>query len=183
MPDKCIKCDISIFSNNVFGKGNTSSDIVFIGEAPGYHENKHRKPFVGDAGKVLTEILDLCGFNRDDVFITNAVKCRPEHNRTPDNVEIQNCRLHLIKEVFEINPKIVVLLGTVALRGLCGIYEDINFKKVRNKWFTFKGMKCILVYHPAYILRNLDKTDEYVEVFKMITEEYRKIHQLHIVKY
>ena len=118
MIKQCSKCDISIYRNHIVnGSGNLRSDLMFIGEAPGYHEDKSGVPFVGNSGNLLSNMLHLIGLDRTMVYITNIIKCRPPSNRTPNSIEISNCRIHLDKELELVNPKIIVLLGGVALNS------------------------------------------------------------------
>lgn len=180
----CSKCDISLQCNHqVYGVGS-KSDIMFIGENPGYKEDKLNIPFVGKSGKLLDKYLDVCGFDRDYIYITNIVKCKTPRNRPPNSLEISNCRGYLIKEIIDVKPKIIVTLGKTAYDGLFNV-SDVNYKftKLTGKWFKWNTINCIALPHPSYILRYPEMEDLYFEDFKKIVDKYREYHNFHKVNY
>ena len=140
--------------NTVFGEGDPDSDIMIIGEAPGREEDEAGRPFIGRAGKLLNEFLKSIGLNRDLVFITNTIKCRPPENRDPEIVEINACSDYLDQQINIIKPKVLVLLGKIAANRL--LCEDIPMSELRlKKFFIDKyDIPIIVFYHPAYILRS-----------------------------
>ena len=152
---KCKKCNLhETRKNTVFGEGDPDSDIMIIGEAPGREEDEAGRPFIGRAGKLLNEFLKSIGLNRDLVFITNTIKCRPPENRDPDIAEINACSDYLDQQINIIKPKVLVLLGKIAANRLLG--EDIPMSELRlKKFFIDKyDIPIIVFYHPAYILRS-----------------------------
>ena len=152
---KCKKCNLhETRKNTVFGEGDPDSDIMIIGEAPGREEDEAGRPFIGRAGKLLNEFLKSIGLNRDLVFITNTIKCRPPENRDPEIVEINACSDYLDQQINIIKPKVLVLLGKIAANRLLG--EDIPMSELRlKKFFIDKyDIPIIVFYHPAYILRS-----------------------------
>ncbi len=149
--DDCLKCSLGESRTNlVFGFGNPHADIVFVGEAPGFHEDRQGIPFVGAAGKLLTELLSSIGISRDDVYITNILKCRPPGNRDPLPDEIAVCRPVLFKQLDIIKPKVVVTLGAFAMRTILNSTEGIS--KVHGRIFDVSGYKVFPMYHPAAAL-------------------------------
>ena len=157
----CTRCNLHKTRNKtVFGDGKICSDIMIIGEAPGKDEDEQGKPFVGRAGKLLNSFLRSIKLNRNSVFITNTIKCRPPDNRNPMNDEIRACSGFLEKQIDLIKPKVMVLLGKIAANSLLG--EDKPMSDLRQKKFFINKSKIpiIVFYHPAYILRSpLKKTN------------------------
>jgi DNA polymerase len=152
---KCTKCELCKNRTNVvFGIGDPDADLMFVGEAPGYYEDKQGEPFVGKAGQLLTKIIESIGMKRGDVYIANILKCRPPENRNPDANEIVMCSPHLIKQIEIIRPKIICALGTFAAQTLLDTKETIG--KLRGKFFEYQNTKFLATYHPAYLLRNPD---------------------------
>ena len=141
----------------VFGSGNPNADLVFVGEGPGADEDAQGLPFVGRAGKKLTEIIEK-GMLLDrgkDTYICNIVKCRPPGNRDPEKDEVEACKPFLIKQLKAIRPKVIVALGKPAASTLLG--RTVPITKERGTWHEFEGMKLMLTYHPAYLLRAYTK--------------------------
>jgi len=136
----------------VFGEGPPDAELMFVGEGPGREEDRTGRPFVGDAGQLLTRIIQAMGFQRHDVFIANIVKCRPPGNRNPLPDEMATCAPILVKQIETIQPKIIVALGSVAYRYFKGKPGSI----VRNRgvYFTWRDYQVMPTFHPAYILRN-----------------------------
>lgn len=158
MIKSCTKCPL--YKNKtkaVCGEGLASSKLMFVGEAPGVEEDKEGKPFVGEAGKLLTSLIEKMGFNRQEVYITNTVKCHPPNNRTPFEEEVSLCFDYLRKEIEIVSPKVIMALGKVAtyvLMGMKGKIKDLTMSKVRGKVFLYGNIPVIPTFHPAYLLRN-----------------------------
>jgi DNA polymerase len=147
----CPKCRLAETRiNAVPGEGNQNARIMFVGEAPGENEDKQGRPFVGAAGKVLGKLLDQAGIDREDVFITNTVKCRPPENRVPLADEIEACNDWLNAQIAVIGPKIICTLGSPALKTLLG--PDLKISTARCKVFRKSGILFIPLYHPAAAL-------------------------------
>lgn len=149
----CTKCRLHEGRNKfVFGTGNPNADVLVIGEGPGAEEDKQGLPFVGRAGKLLTDMLKAIKFERGDVYIGNIVKCRPPSNRTPMQDEMDTCLPYLKKQVELIKPKLILCLGLTAAKGLLKKKESLG--KLRQNVFEYEGAKVIVSYHPAALLRN-----------------------------
>jgi DNA polymerase len=138
----------------VFGVGDEQADWLFVGEGPGAEEDLKGEPFVGQAGKLLDNMLASIGLKRGEkVFITNVVKCRPPGNRTPEPDEATACAPYLDRQIDLISPKLIVALGKVAATRLLG--KDASIASLRGKLLDYQGRPLIITYHPAYLLRNL----------------------------
>jgi uracil-DNA glycosylase len=156
----CTKCPHLAASRTqtVFGVGNPDADLMFIGEAPGADEDAQGEPFVGRAGQLLTKIIKAMGFAREDVYIANILKCRPDlppgsfGNRVPTPIEMQTCRPYLVEQINIIQPKVVVALGAVAVEGLLGVRGTM--RELRGRWHSYNQTPLMITYHPAYLLRN-----------------------------
>jgi uracil-DNA glycosylase family 4 len=156
----CTKCAHLACSRTqtVFGVGNPDADLMFIGEAPGADEDQQGEPFVGRAGQLLTRILKAMNFAREDVYIANILKCRPDMpsgsfgNRPPTPTEMQTCRPYLIEQIDIIHPSVLVALGAVAVEGLLG--TRTSMREMRGRWHTYNSIPLMITYHPAYLLRN-----------------------------
>ncbi len=149
----CQRCKLSKGRTNiVIGEGSLDAEIMFIGEAPGREEDIQGKPFVGDAGQILTRLIVKMGFKREDVYIGNIVKCRPPLNRDPEDDEISSCIQFIKKQIGIISPKIIVSLGRVSTQTL--IASKIPISRVRGRFFTYEGIPLMPTFHPAYLLRN-----------------------------
>jgi len=156
----CTKCAHLACSRTqtVFGVGNPDADLMFIGEAPGVDEDQQGEPFVGRAGQLLTRILKAMNFAREDVYIANILKCRPDTppgsfgNRPPTSTEMQTCRPYLVEQIEIIQPSVLVALGAVAVEGLLGVPGTM--RELRGRWHTYNGISLMITYHPAYLLRN-----------------------------
>ncbi|MGH9458755.1 MAG: uracil-DNA glycosylase [Thermoanaerobaculia bacterium] len=136
----------------VFGSGNPNADLMFIGEAPGRDEDAAGLPFVGRAGKLLTDIIGAMKLRREDVYIANVIKCRPPENRNPEPDEIESCRPFIRRQIELIAPKVIVTLGKFAAQSLLG--RPVAVSTVRGTWQRYDGIKVMPTYHPAYLLRN-----------------------------
>jgi uracil-DNA glycosylase family 4 len=166
----CKQCDLSIGRKNIVnGVGDTNSQIMFVGEAPGYHEDKRGVPFVGKSGELLNKMLDYAGFVRDEVYITNVVKCRPPSNRTPYVREMQRCLPYLIDELKEVNPRIIVCLGRTAAAKIYPNFDTIS--KARLKPLLIGRTVVMVTYHPSYILVN-ELENMYYKDWKWISNAY-----------
>ena len=149
----CTKCRLHQGRNKfVFGTGNPNADILVIGEGPGAEEDKQGLPFVGRAGKLLTDMLKAIKFEREEVYIGNIIKCRPPENRTPMQDEMDTCLPYLKKQVELIKPKLILCLGLTAAKGLLKKKESLG--QLRKSVFEYEGAKVIVSYHPAALLRN-----------------------------
>jgi len=156
----CTKCAHLACSRTqtVFGVGNPDADLMFIGEAPGADEDQQGEPFVGRAGQLLTRILKAMNFEREDVYIANILKCRPDMpagsfgNRPPTPTEMQTCRPYLLEQIDVIQPSVLVALGAVAVEGLLGTRAAM--REMRGRWHTYNSIPLMITYHPAYLLRN-----------------------------
>jgi uracil-DNA glycosylase family 4 len=149
----CTRCKLHRRRTNiVFGVGNPQAELVFVGEGPGHDEDVQGLPFVGRAGQLLNQMIQAMGLKRDDVYIANVVKCRPPENRTPEKDEISTCMPFLLRQLSNINPKVIVCLGSVAAQALLNTNKSISH--FRGQWLDFRGAKLMATYHPAYLLRN-----------------------------
>ncbi len=149
----CQKCSLGSTRNSfVFGVGNPNADLMLIGEAPGAEEDKQGIPFVGRAGKLLTDILKAINFERDDVYIANILKCRPPNNRDPQPAERETCFPYLMKQVELIKPKIILCLGRISANTLLDKKESLT--RLRENVYDWNGVKLMATYHPAALLRN-----------------------------
>jgi uracil-DNA glycosylase family 4 len=144
--------------NVVFGVGNINAELMFVGEAPGADEDVQGEPFVGAAGQLLTRIIQTMGLSRDQVYIGNILKCRPDTpghssgNRKPTAEEMATCLPYLHEQIDIIRPKVLVALGTTAVEGLLG--KTIGITRLRGNWKTYRGIPLMPTYHPAFLLRN-----------------------------
>ncbi len=151
----CTQCPLATQGRSqvVFGTGNSNAQLMFVGEAPGKDEDMQGFPFIGRAGQLLTKIIEAMGIQREEVYISNIVKCRPPENRTPLPIERTTCKeLLLFKEIEIINPVIICTLGAPATQGLLG--DSIKISEARGIIHYFKTYPVLPTYHPAYLLRN-----------------------------
>ena len=172
----CTACNIAKSRLNIVsGKGNINASIMFIGEAPGHTEDKMGEPFVGESGKVLTRALFNAGFTREEVYITNMIKCKPPRNRIPSAVELNNCVNNLIYEINTIKPKIIVLLGRTALQNVLG--KRYSLAMANNRIVIRDNFVFMPMYHPSYILRqqSTNVSRKYIQNFLLLELVYRKL--------
>ena len=155
----------------VFGEGNEKASLMVIGEGPGYDEDIQGRPFVGKAGQLLTKILQSINLAREEVYITNIVKCRPPQNRNPEPDEIQSCSPFLMKQINVIQPKIICALGTFSAQTL--LKTETKITALRGKIYDLAGITVIPTYHPAFLLRNPERKREVWEDMKKIAERMR----------
>ena len=177
---KCKKCTIA-YNNNFTPcpRQGDENDILFIGEAPGHTENKKKVPFTGKAGKLLhkyTSVYKLEAFSS----YTNVVKCQPLHNRDPNSQEIENCKEYLFEDIAIVKPKLIVLVGRIALEFFLGKQVD-RMKPYINKPFVIGKAIVYPIYHPSYILRE-SLENEYCESFNGLSELYNKINKYYIAR-
>jgi DNA polymerase len=160
----CEQCALSQTRTQVvFGSGSPSAELMFVGEAPGFHEDKQGVPFVGAAGKLLGKLLEGIGMTREDVYIANVLKCRPPGNRNPQPEEVAQCEPFLRRQVQLLQPKIILAVGRFAVQSLLGTTEAIG--KLRGRVHQYSGVPVVVTYHPAYLLRNLpDKAKAWADL-------------------
>src|SRR5690348_789904 len=150
---ECTRCKLHKHRHSiVFGDGNPKAQLVFVGEGPGADEDAQGLPFVGRAGKLLTQMIEAMGLQRKDVYICNVVKCRPPENRTPEEDEVSTCSPFLLRQLDVIAPKVIVCLGAVAAKTLLKTNRGISH--FRGQWLDYRSSKLMATYHPAYLLRN-----------------------------
>jgi uracil-DNA glycosylase family 4 len=163
----CERCRLSRERRNiVFGEGVSDARLVFVGEAPGVEEDVKGKPFVGPAGRLLTDIIRAMGLAREEVYICNIVKCHPPGNRDPERDEIQMCLPFLRAQISLIRPEIICSLGRVSAQSL--VDRDFKITRDRGQWHKFYGIPVMPTYHPAYLLR-------YPQAKRQVWEDVRKI--------
>ena len=167
----CTKCAelVRCRHNVVFGVGNARAELMFIGEAPGTDEDAQGEPFVGRAGQLLTKIIQAMGYQREDVYIANVLKCRPPENRTPLPEEVANCLPYLLAQIELIKPKVIVVLGAIAMKALLDI--QLGITKMRGHWYTFRDIPIMPTFHPAYLLRNPAAKKEVWDDMKAVLEK------------
>jgi DNA polymerase len=162
----CPKCDLcKTRTKAVPGEGNPHAKIMFIGEGPGYHEDKQGRPFVGPAGQFLDELLASINLKRSDVFITNVVKCRPPENRDPLPAEIEACNDYLMRQIAAIKPKVVVTLGR---HSMAQFFGSEKISAIHGRARKIDGLLCIAMYHPAAGLHQASLKDTIRADFKKI---------------
>ncbi|HEX3817044.1 MAG TPA: uracil-DNA glycosylase [Chthoniobacterales bacterium] len=162
----CVRCPHLAASRTqtVFGVGNVDAEIMFIGEAPGADEDRLGEPFVGRAGQLLTKIIAAMGFTRDDVYIANVLKCRPDMparapgNRPPTPNEMATCLPYLAEQIEIIGPKVLIALGATAVEGLLEFREPMG--RLRGRWHSYRETPLMITYHPSYLLRNQSNTEK-----------------------
>lgn len=165
----CIKCDLcKTRTNSVPGKGNFKSHVIFVGEAPGRNEDKNGEPFVGVAGKKLSSALEEAGISRDEIYITNVVKCRPPNNRVPTKNERDTCQEYLKQEISIIKPKIICILGNTAFNSILGGSEITKF---RGKLVRKDDQFYFLTVHPAATIYNQ-------ELIEVLNDDIKKLFEL-----
>ena len=174
---ECQKCPLGRTRNKfVFGSGNPNAEVLVVGEGPGADEDAQGLPFVGRAGKLLTDILKAINFSREEVYIANIVKCRPPGNRTPLPAEMQSCLPYLKKQIELIKPKAILCLGLTSAHGLLKKKESLT--NMRGKVFDFDKTKVMVTYHPAALLRNPNWKRgcwEDVQLFRKLYDELANI--------
>ncbi|RLA94483.1 MAG: uracil-DNA glycosylase [Deltaproteobacteria bacterium] len=171
---RCKACPLHRTRKNpVLGEGDPRAILVFVGEAPGGEEDLQGRPFVGRAGELLTRIIEAMGLRREEVYITNILKCRPPGNRNPRPEEIKACLPFLFRQLEVIRPKMICALGTFAAQTLLGTKEKIS--GLRGRFHQWRGIKLMPTYHPAFLLRNPQYKRDVWEDVKMMMAEYQGI--------
>lgn len=170
----CTRCPLSEGrTRTVFGEGDVETDLMFIGEGPGYDEDQQGRPFVGKAGQLLEKIINAIGLAREDVYITNIVKCRPPRNRDPLPEEVSACWPYITEQIRQIKPKVIVTLGRHSSQTILGTGDPIS--RLRGRFSKLDGIPVMPTYHPAYLLRNpAGKRDVWEDVQKV--RDYLKAH-------
>lgn len=170
----CNKCKLcSGRKNIVFGTGNKNADIMFIGEGPGADEDIQGEPFVGKAGQLMNKAFEALGIERNNVYIANIVKCRPPQNRNPEKDEAEACMDYLRNQVILVKPKIIVLLGSVALKNILG--EEYGITNSRGKWIEKKEIWYMPTFHPAALLRDDSKKIDFWRDLKLVKEKVKEL--------
>ena len=161
----CVKCGLhKTRTQTVFGVGDPSAEWMLIGEAPGAEEDRLGDPFVGQAGRLLDNMLAAIGLDRrKNVYIANVLKCRPPGNRNPEPEEVAKCSPHLLRQIELVSPKLIVAMGRFAAQTL--LETDASIASLRGRVHRYAGRPCIVTYHPAYLLRNLpDKAKAWADL-------------------
>jgi uracil-DNA glycosylase len=164
----CTRCKLHTQGRTqiVFGVGNPSADLMFVGEAPGADEDIQGIPFVGRAGQLLTKIIEAIGLRREDVYIANVIKCRPPGNRNPDPDEVERCEPFLVQQIDRIAPKVIVALGTFAAKALLKTQDPIS--RLRGRVYDYRGAKLVPTFHPAFLLRSPERKRDVWEDMKKV---------------
>lgn len=166
----CNKCKLCKTRQNiVFGTGNKQAKLMFIGEGPGADEDRLGEPFVGRAGNLMNLAFETLGIDRKEVYIANVVKCRPPGNRNPEEDEAVACLDYLRNQVILVQPEIIVLLGSVALKNILG--KEYGITASRGKWVEKKGIKYMPTWHPAALLRDETKKIDFIKDLQKVVEE------------
>ncbi|HXF73727.1 MAG TPA: uracil-DNA glycosylase family protein [Actinomycetota bacterium] len=168
----CTRCRLARGRTQVvYGVGNPRAELMFIGEAPGYHEDRQGEPFVGAAGQLLTRMLEGIGLRREDVWICNVLKCRPPGNRDPLPDEIEACAPWLVEQIELVDPRIIVTLGNFATRFI--LDRPVSISRVRGQRFPWKGKTVIPTFHPAAVLHGGGQASSQMEALRRDFEEIR----------
>ena len=177
LKQECLACEACELCKTrtqvVFGVGNPEAEVLFIGEAPGKNEDEQGEPFVGRAGKLLDEMLAMIGLQRENIYITNSVKCRPPENRDPLNTEKDACRGYLRRQVKLMRPKIIVCLGRISAMEF--IRQDFKISQEHGQFFDKNGTLMMALYHPAALLRDPHKKPETFEDLKQLQMKIQDI--------
>ena len=172
--ENCQKCKLCKTRNNiVFGIGKKDADLMFIGEGPGADEDAQGEPFVGKAGKLMDMAFTALGIKREEVYIANIVKCRPPFNRNPEQDEEQACLNYLRNQVILVKPKVIVLLGSIALKNILG--REYGITASRGKCIEKKGIYYVPTWHPAALLRDETKKIDFINDLKIVIEKLTSV--------
>lgn len=170
----CKKCKLCTNrSNIVFGTGNKNADVMFIGEGPGADEDMQGEPFVGKAGQLMNKAFQALNIDRKNVYIANIVKCRPPQNRVPEEDEAQACLNYLRNQVILVKPKIIVLLGSTALKNILG--SEYGITASRGKWIGKKDILYMPTWHPAALLRDEAKKIDFWKDLKLAKQKAEEL--------
>jgi uracil-DNA glycosylase len=164
----CTRCKLHTLGRKqiVFGVGNPSADLMFVGEAPGADEDVQGEPFVGRAGQLLTKIIEAMGFTRKDIYIANVLKCRPPGNRNPEPDEVAQCQPFLFRQIETVQPKVMVALGTFAAQALLDTRDPIS--RLRGQAWPCRGRLLVPTFHPAFLLRSPDRKRDTWDDMKLV---------------
>lgn len=157
-------------TQTVFGRGSEKAKILFVGEAPGQNEDLQGLPFVGAAGQLLDRYIEFIGLEKEDYYIANVIKCRPEGNRDPLPEEEEACMPYLRRQVQILRPQILICLGRIAAKRI--ISPDFRITRDHGKWFSAGGIKMMATFHPSALLRDPRKKEEALDDFKAIAKEF-----------
>lgn len=170
----CQRCKLhSSRRNVVFGEGNTNSDLMFIGEVPDDEEDRTGSPFTGKAGDLLTKMIAAMQFNRQDIYLTNIIKCHTPNNRNPEDDEANCCLTYLTQQIEIIKPKIIILMGAAPIWFLL---RKKGVSKLHGQWDEFNGIKVMPTFHPSYLLRNPAAKREAWNDLQLVMQEFGKFH-------
>lgn len=166
----CRRCKLAQHRTRiVFGEGNPSARLMFVGEAPGVDEDRQGIPFVGKAGQLLSRIIQAIDLTREQVYICNVIKCRPPGNRNPEPDEIQSCSPFLNRQIASIQPEFICALGSFAAQTLLNTTQPIS--RLRGQFYDYNGIRLLPTFHPSYLLRSPDKKREVWEDMKLLMNE------------
>jgi DNA polymerase len=166
----CTRCKLAPKRTNlVYGVGNPSAELMFVGEGPGADEDAQGEPFVGKAGQLLTKMIEAMGFARSEVYIANIVKCRPPGNRDPEPDEIEACEPFLRRQIDAVKPKVIVALGRVSAQTLLRV--DTPVSRLRGQWREYQGVRLMPTFHPAYLLRSPGEKGKAWDDLKAVLKE------------
>jgi uracil-DNA glycosylase len=173
---ECQRCPLGKTRTKlVFGDGNPHAELMFIGEAPGRDEDLQGKPFVGRAGKLLDKMLVDLGLQRENVYIANILKSRPPGNRDPEPDEVASCEPYLHMQIKLIQPKLICSLGRIAAQTL--LRTKMTLGEMRGRWFDYSGVKFMVTYHPAAILRAMSNLEPAMDDLRRLLKELQKIQE------
>jgi uracil-DNA glycosylase len=165
-------------TQTVFARGNPVAELCFVGEAPGFDEDRQGEPFVGKAGQLLDKMIAAMGFGRDEIYICNIVKCRPPENRKPEPAEMAACVPYLAEQLRLVSPKVIVALGSTAMEGLLGAVGG-GITRLRGQWRLYRGTIPVMpTFHPSYLLRNpAAKREVWTDLQAMLKQMGRQVPQ------
>jgi DNA polymerase len=167
---ECARCKLAGGRTKlVFGVGNPSAELVFVGEGPGADEDREGEPFVGRAGQLLTRMIEAMGYQREQVYIANVVKCRPPGNRNPEPDEIAACEPFLRAQLDAIRPRVIVALGKFAAQTL--LRDQTPITRLRGRWAEYQGVRLMPTFHPAYLLRSPEEKKKAWEDLQLVMKE------------
>ena len=177
LENACMQCRACALADTrthvVFGVGNRNAEVLLVGEGPGQHEDEQGVPFVGRAGQLLDDMLEIIGLDRTKVYIANIVKCRPPNNRDPLNVEQDACIGWLRRQTALLRPKVIICLGRIAAKVI--IKEDFRITAEHGQWFERSGVQMTAIYHPSALLRDVSKRPETFVDLKSIQAKVREL--------
>jgi len=167
----CTRCPLAYGGRRkiVFGNGDPNARLMFVGEGPGADEDEQGVPFVGKSGQLLNNMIGAMGLRREDVYVANIVKCRPPANRAPEPVEANTCTQFLLRQMDVVQPEVVVALGATAAMYLLGVKQTLA--SLRGRFHPVRGAKCVVTFHPAYLLRDPTKKGDAWKDLQMVMAE------------